>query len=203
MRRIQLLKCMILVVVAFAAVVARGDVPRPSYHALSRSAWEARQFNKHEFSVEINGLMHKIVETIKKATCGNEIIVLLASCVLSLLGVTVCVAFFPRAKTPVLTFLLILVFVSLGLMCLVFSDYGTIVVTDSVAPEGVLGNTRDDITVNPEPSETYEEYIRRVYKYNNPTYRCKSCGGETSYLIGGSHCDKCERRFREQMDTVK
>ena len=200
MRGIQLLKCMSLAVMAFAVAVARGDMPRPSYHALSRSAWEARQ---REISTLV--FRHKIVETIHKVTCGHEIIVLLAICVLSLFGVTTCVSFSPRVKTSVLICFLIIIFVSLGLMYLVFSNDGTMAVAGSPEPLH-LQSIRDDITVEPIAGETYEEYLKRVDERENPTCRCDGCGVESSSIhrIGGVRlCHECWRSHEESQRDMK
>ena len=169
MKRNLLLKCLIFAVVVVAAIMVRGDLqPTYTYHALSRSEWEAQQR-----VMTLSESQHKVVETIRKKTCGHEVIAMLVCHVLSLLGVTVCVTFVPQRKlvriflkTVMLTFFLTLLFASVGFAYLVFTD-----TWGAVAHSSMSGNIQHDITVDPKPGETYEEYKRRVYEYSNRRYR--------------------------------
>ena len=65
-----------------------------------------------------------------------------------------------------LTFFLTLLFASVGFAYLVFTD-----TWGAVAHSSMSGNIQHDITVDPKPGETYEEYKRRVYEYSNRRYR--------------------------------
>ena len=216
MKRLQIVKWLMLIAVMLMAMETSSDVPRPSYsyHALPRSAWEAKiqmldqekQQQEREKKIqeffEKTG-MRKLQSILHKSSPVGYVILILSPLVLgSIVGM--CLSRYIRFRRGKYVIATVLVsgplLVSIFLFGLNFCglEQNRLVLSSS-AHEALIGSKNFyrhlDITVVPKLGETYEQYLERVEEYKNPKSKCDRCGNmsSTGHSWHGSFiCSRCK-----------
>ncbi len=155
MKRRQIVKWLMLIAFTLMATMASADVPIPRYQALPRSEWENRcqQEGWQNQQGKVGQWQEKILQADKS--------IMVASLIVSMIGVLVCVYVWIRKRKYVVVTAVALLLVAIVVLVLLTCGKSEI----ETKYEKYEQTTRKDggvVTVAPKSDETYEQYLERV-----------------------------------------
>ena len=197
MKRNTIVKRMVCAVVAFAAMCGRADMPRPSYsyHAMPYPTWllnKTKSGHGHVAILVIVCIVVSIAIFCMSVHVRRKIRMMArkASVVGSLPsdGNEDRPSARPDFAVPdFFTWGILVILAGSGLL-VVWISFGNRIIEELIGTDNhsdVVTSRDVDITVEPKPGESYEEYLKRVRQYNQPPEprfpprkRCPICGGE-------------------------